>query len=132
MLPQEVRTSLSPLPPEQDYPRPFVPTAAGNLEFRVWRNQRERIGEIPRLGQAEAALVRWSLVRQKERERPAAAEEQRPVHILTPGERVLFRRRASRALRCMRVRTLTGEGLRPFARHLAESALPRWFRRVDR
>lgn len=132
MLPQEVLASLPPLLPEQDYLRPFVPTVVGNLEFRVWKNQLERIDEILRLGQVEAALVRLSLVRQKERERQAAAEEQRPVHLLTPGEQVLFQRRAAQALRCMLVRTLTGEGLRPFARHLAESALLQWFCRLDR
>jgi hypothetical protein len=32
----------------------------------------------------------------------------------------------------MLVRTLTGEGLRPFARHLAESSLLQWFCRLDR
>jgi len=132
MLPQEVLTSLPPLLPEQDYLRPFVPTVVGNLEFRVWKNQLERIDEILRMSQTEAAFVRLSLVRQKEREKTAAADEKRLVHLLTPGEQVLFQRRASQALRCMLVRTLTGEGLRPFARHLAESALLQWFCRLDR
>jgi hypothetical protein len=132
MLPQEVLNSLPPLLPEQDYLRPWVPTVVGNLEFRVWRNQLERIDEILRLGQVEEAFVRLSLVRQKEREKLAAADDRRPVHLLTPGEQVLFQRRASQALRCMLVRTLTGEGLRPFARHLAESSLLPWFCRLDR
>ena len=125
-------TSLPPLLAEQDYRRPWVPVVVGNLEFRVWKKQLERIDEILRLGQVEAAFVRLNLVRQKEREQPAAAKEARPVHRLTPGEQVLFQRRASQALRCMLVRTLTGEGLRPFARHLAESALRQWFCRLDR
>jgi len=132
MLPQEVLSSLPSLLPEQEPLRPFVPTVVGNLEFRVWREQLERIDEILRMGQVEAAFVRLSLGRQRERELKIAAEEGRPAHILTPGEQVLFQRRASQALRCVLARTLTGEGLRPFARHLAESAVLQWFCRLDR
>jgi len=104
MLPQELLVSLPPLLPEQEYLRPFAPTVVGNLEFRVWRKQLERIDEILRRSQAEAAFVRLSLVRQREREKGAAEEEGRPVHLLTPGEQVLFQQRASQALRCMLVR----------------------------
>jgi len=35
-----------------------VPTVVGNLEFRVWKNQLERIDEILRMSQTEAAFVR--------------------------------------------------------------------------
>jgi len=132
VLPQELLAGLPPLLPEQECLRPLVPTVVGNLEFRVWKKQLERIDEILRMSQAEGAFVRLSLARQKEREKQAAAGEGRPAHKLSPGEQVLFQRRAAQALRCMLVRTLTGEGLRPFARHLAESSLLQWFCRLDR
>jgi hypothetical protein len=93
--------------------RPFVPALAGNLEFRVWKKPLERIDEILRMSQVEGAFVRLSLTRQKERKEQAAAGEGRPAHILSPGEQVLFPRRAAQALHCMPVRTLTGEGLQP-------------------
>jgi len=132
MLPQEVLSSLPSLLPEPEPLRPFVSTVVGNLEFRVWKAQLERIDEILRMGQVEAALVRLSLGRQRERELKTAAEEGRPAHMLTPGEQVLFQWGASQALRCVLVRTLTGEGLRAFARHLAESPLLQWFCRLER
>jgi hypothetical protein len=99
MLPQEVLSSLPSLLPEQEHLRPFVSTVVGNLEFRAWREQLERIDEILRMGQVEAAFVRLSLGRQREREQKTAAEEGRPAHLLTAGEQVLFQRRASQALR---------------------------------
>lgn len=120
------------LVPEQQHLHAPIPTVVGNLEYRRWRQQLERIDEILRQGGVEEAFVRRSLAHRQEQERWQAAAEQRPAHELTPAEQERLQRESAQALRCNLARTLCGDALRPFARRLADSPLLQWFCRLDR
>ena len=120
------------LVPQQEVLQPFIPTVVGNVEYREWKKTLERMDEILRLGRVEESFLRLSLARRNEREVVLAAKESRPTHTLTTAEQEGFQLLSARALRCNLVRTLTGEGFRPFGRRLAESPLLQWFCRLGR
>jgi len=132
MPPLGLADCLPALVPQQEVLQPFVPTVVGNVDYREWKKTLERIDEILWQGRVEESFLRLSLARHNEEELAAAAKENRAVHVLSTGEQEAFQRVSARALRCNLVRTLTGEGFRPFARRLADSPLLQWFCRLGR
>lgn len=135
MTPTRSATGPAPLPelvPEQEHLSGYIPTVLGPVEFRVWKQQLERIDELLRLSGSEETFQRLSLARRDEEERRQAAAEKRPFHTLSPGRQAAFQRLSSQALRCNLARTLLGLSLRDFACRLAESMLLQWFSKLDR
>ena len=127
--------SLPPLPelvPEQEHLSGYIPTVVGPVEFRVWKQQLERIHELLGLSGLEETFQRLSLARRDAQERRQAAAEKRPFRALSAGRQAAYQRLSSQALRCNLARTLLGESLRDFACRLAESMLLQWFCKLDR
>lgn len=131
-MPPQLLDPLPVLVPQQEVLQPFIPTVVGNIEYREWKKTLERMDEILRLGKVEESFLRWSLARRDQREQVAAAAEGRGLHHLTPTEQARFQCHSAQALRCTLVRTLTGEGYRPFARRLADSPVLQWFCQLSR
>lgn len=124
--------ALPGLVPEQEHLNGYVPTVLGPVEFRVWKQQLERIHELLRLSGSEETFQRLSLARRDDEEQRHASAEKRPFHTLSPGRQAAFQRLSSQALRCNLARTLLGLSLRDFACRLAESMLLQWFCKLDR
>ena len=135
MPPTASAVTAPPLPalvPEQEHLHGFIPTVVGPVEFRLWKQQLERIHELLRLSGVEESFLRLSLARRDAEERRQAAAEMRPFRALSPVEQASYQRLSSQALRCTVARTLLGLSLRQFACRLAESALLQWFSKLDR
>ena len=135
MTPTPSAATPAPLPelvPEQEHLNGYIPTVVGPVEFRVWKQQLERIHELLRLSGLEETFQRLSLARRDDEERRQATAEKRPFHTLSPGRQAAFQRLSSQALRCNLARTLLGLSLRDFACRLAESMLLQWFCKLDR
>ena len=135
MPPTASTASPAPLPelvPEQEHLSGYIPTVLGPVEFRVWKQQLERIHELLRLSGLEETFQRLSLARRDDEERRQATAEKRPFRALSAGEQAAYQRLSSQALRCNLARTLLGLSLRQFACRLAESMLLQWFCKLDR
>ena len=124
--------SLPELVPEQEHLTASVTTVVGPVEFREWKKQLERIGEILGLSGLEETFQRLSLARRNEEERRMAETQKRPFRELSTGEQASYQRLSSQALRCNVARILTGESFRDFGCRLSESALLQRFCRLDR
>lgn len=131
MPPIGLSDSLPTLVPQQEVLQPFIPTVVGNVDYREWKKTLDRIDEILLKGRVEESFLRLSLARRNEEEQTAAAREGRAFHTLSPAEQENYQLVSAKALRCNLVRTLTGEGFRPFARRLADSPLLQWFCRLS-
>lgn len=131
MPPIGLSDSLPTLVPQQEVLQPFIPTVVGNVDYREWKKTLDRIDEILLKGRVEESFLRLSLARRNEEEQTAAARESRAFHTLSPAEQENYQLVSAKALRCNLVRTLTGEGFRPFARRLADSPLLQWFCRLS-
>jgi hypothetical protein len=130
-----IATTAPPVPalvPEQEHLHCFIPAVVGPVEFRVWKQQLERIHELLRLSGVEESFQRLSLARRDAEERRLAAADNRPCRALSPVEQASYQRLSSQALRCTVARTLLGLSLREFSCRLAESALLQWFCKLDR
>ncbi len=130
-------TPANPLPlpelvPEQEHLRGYVATVLGNIEYREWKQQLERIHELLDLSRMEETFQRVSLARWNEEEQLAAERENRPFRKLSPVKQASYQRRCSQALRCNVARSLTGDSFRDFGCRLSESALLQWFCKLDR
>jgi hypothetical protein len=132
MPPLGLAACLPVLVPQQEVLQPFIPLVVGNVEYREWKKTLERMDEILLQGRVEESFLRLSLARRNEEELAAAAAAGRAVRTLSTAEQEFFQLVSARALRCNLVRTLTGEGFRPFARRLADSPLLQWFCRLSR
>ena len=128
-------TNLLPLPelvPEQEHLPAYVATVLGNIEYREWKSQLERIHELLALSGVEETFQRLSLARRNGEEQQAAEKEDRPFYTLSTVEQASYQRLSSQALRCNVARSLTGGGFRGFGCRLSESALLQWFCKLDR
>lgn len=124
--------ALPELVPEQEHLSGYIPTVLGPIEFRLWKQQLERIHELLRRSGSEETFQRLSLARRDAEERRQAAAEKRPFHALSAGQQAGYQRLSSQALRCTLARTLLGLSLREFACRLSESMLLQWFCKLDR
>ena len=132
MLPEKLLQGLPPLLPEQDDFRPVVPTVYGSIEYRTWRRRLERLDEILRTGRVEEGFVRLALRRQLAECQQEYQAGRRLAPGLCEGDRLLFQRTASVALRVTLARTICGGSYRSFAARLADSTLLQWFCRMER
>ena len=132
MLPEKLLQGLPPLLPEQDDFRPVVPTVYGSIEYRAWRRRLERLDEILRTGRVEEGFVRLALRRQLAECQQEYQAGRRLAPGLCEGDRLLFQRTASVALRVTLARTICGGSYRSFAARLADSTLLQWFCRMER
>ena len=95
-----------------------MPVIKGNKDYRDMEELLRRIDELLTLSGLECELVAWYL-NMRVMERPDRVPRQKAVDHQT--------RYARRMLRCTVARMLFQESYRHFAKHLAESALLRWF-----
>ena len=126
---------LLPLPelvPEQEHLSGYVATVVGNIEYREWKQQLERIDDLLDLSRVEETFQRLSLARRNDEEQRTAEKENRPFHEFSTVEQASYQRRCSQALRCNVARSLTGDSFRDFGCRLSESALLQWFCKLDR
>jgi hypothetical protein len=132
-MPTQPDFSLLPtLVPEQEVLSSYVSTVLGPVEFRVWKNQLERIHELLGLSRVEETFQRLSLAQRNRAEHLTAEKENRPFYVWSPVEQESYQRLCSQVLRCNVARTLTGESLRDFGCRLAESELLQWFCKLGR
>lgn len=127
--------NLLPLPelvPEQEHLTGYVATVLGNIEYREWKQQLERIGDLLELSRVAETFQRLSLARRNEKEQRVSEKESRPFHELSTVEQASYQRRCSQVLRCNVARSLTGDSFRDFGGRLAESMLLQWFCKLDR
>ena len=127
--------NLLPLPelvPEQEHLTGYVATVLGNIEYREWKSQLERIHDLLDLSRVEKTFQRLSLARRNDEEQRAAERENRLFHALSTVEQASYQRLCSQALRCNVARSLTGDSFRDFGCRLSESALLQWFCKLDR
>jgi hypothetical protein len=113
--------------PEQQHFHPFIPTVYGNIDCRRWQSRLVRIAEILRAGMVEATFQRLAPTHRNTQKQASAEKERRAFRSLTTKERENAEKLSSQAPRRDIVRTLTGDGYRKFACHLAESQSLRWF-----
>lgn len=132
MLSEKLLQDLPPLLADQEDLRPAVPTVYGSIEYRTWRRRLERLDEIVRTGRVEEVFVRLALKRQLAECRQEYEAGRRLAPRLCEGDRLLFQRTASMALRVTLARTICGGSYRAFATRLADSALLQWFCRMER
>jgi len=128
-------TNLLPLPdlvPEQEHLPAYVATVLGNIEYREWKQQLERIHELLDLSRVEETFQRLSLARRNGEEERAAGKENRPFRALSQVEQASYQRLCSQALRSNVARSLTGDSFRDFGCRLSESTLLQWFCKLDR
>lgn len=128
-------TSLLPLPelvPEQEHLPAYVATVVGNIEYREWKQQLERIHELLELSRVEEIFQRLSLAQRNRKEQRAAEKVDRPFDALSSVQQASYQRLSSQALRCNVARSLTGDSFRDFGCRLSESALLQWFCKLDR
>ena len=123
---------LPELVPEQEHLRGYVATVLGNIEYREWKQQLERIHELLDLSRMEEIFQRLSLARRNEEEQRRSEKENRPFRKLSPMKQASYQRRCSQALRCNLAQSLTGDSFRDFGCRLSESALLQWFCKLDR
>ena len=79
-------SNVLPLPelvPEQEHLTGYVATVLGNIEYREWKRQLERIDDLLDLSRVEETFQRLSLARRNEQEQRAAEKEKRPFHELS-------------------------------------------------
>jgi hypothetical protein len=127
--------SVRPLPelvPEQEYLTGYVTTVIGPIEYRVWKNQLERMNELLGLSGVEQHFQRLSLRQRDENEQRDSKKEERLFRPLSAGEQESYQRMCSQILRCNVAQTMLGEGYRGFACRLAESPFLQWFCKLDR
>ena len=124
--------SLPELVPEQEYLTGYVTTVIGPVEYRVWKNQLERMNDLLSLSGVEQHFQRLSLRQRDEDEQRSAKAEARPFRPLSAGEQAGYQRLCSQVLRCNVAQTMLGEGFRGFACRLAESPFLQWFCKLDR
>ena len=128
-------TSLHLLPdlvPEQEHLPAHVATVLGNIEYREWKQQLERIHELLGLSRVEETFQRLSLAQRNGKEQQAAEKKGRPFEAMGSVEQAKYQRLSSQALRCNVARSLTGDSFRDFGCRLSESALLQWFCKLDR
>jgi len=126
------RLPLPELVPEQEHLPAYAATVLGNIEYREWKQQLERIHDLLDLSRVEETFQRLSLARWSEEEQRASEKEDRPFHELSRVEQASYQRRSSQALRCNVARSLTGDSFRDFGCRLSESTLLQWFCKLDR
>src|ERR1019366_2424216 len=132
-MPTQPDLSLLPaLVPEQEFLSCYVSTVLGPIEYREWKSQLERIHELLGLSLVEETFQRLSLAQRNQAEQQAAEKENRQFYKLGCVEQESYQRLCSQVLRCNVGRTLTGDSLRDFGCHLAESELLQWFCKLDR
>ena len=127
--------NLLPLPelvPEQEHLSGYVATVLGNIEYREWKQQLERIDDLLSLSRVEETFQRLSLARRNDEEQRTAEKENRRFDEFSTVEQASYQRRCSQALRCNVARSLTGDSFRDFGCRLSESALLQWFCKLDR
>lgn len=123
---------LPALVPEQEHLPAYVATVLGNIEYREWKSQLERIHELLALSGVEETFQRLSLAQRNGKEQRAAEKEDRPFYTLSTVEQASYQRLSSQALRCNVARSLTGDSFRDFGCRLSESSLLQWFCKLDR
>ncbi len=72
--------NLLPLPelvPEQEHLTGYVATVLGNIEYREWKQQLERIGDLLELSRVAETFQRLSLARRNEKEQRVSEKERR-------------------------------------------------------
>lgn len=119
---QPPTSKILPFQPEL---RPALPTIEGNVDYREFRRQLERIEEILMDGGieerfVELALGQWLEKKDSSGQEPGVKQQQHYQH------------QSMRALRCNIARTLLGEDFRGMSCRIAESYLLQRFCLVDR
>lgn len=113
---------MSKIIPFQTHLRPALPTIVGNVDYQRFEEQLKRMDEILRLSGAEALFVKLSLEQW---------EAQASTGPPNDGQRWKHQEHSSRALRCIVLQGILGEGFRGMSRRLAECPLFQWFCGLD-
>ena len=99
---------------------PRLPTIEGNVDYREFEHQLQRIDLLLAASNVETQFIALSLDRWQA-EQPAGAPD------MTPKQQAKFQAHSRCALRCNILRTLLQLGYRKLAVRLADSPLLQWF-----
>ena len=105
--------------------RPALPVIRGNVDYLSLESELFRINELLRQSGIEDHFITLCIDRLFEGSTPTDTPEPRAHQI------VQAHKQASRAIRCMVLKALLGEGFRGLSRRIAECQLFQWFCEVD-
>jgi len=111
--------------------RQELPEVIGNLDYRIFRDRLERIGEIIELGNLDFKIVQYLIEESEHARRKESGKTGKPENPMSVKEIQLVQKVAREALRCTVARGLTGEAYRVFSAHLADSVLLQKFCYLD-
>jgi len=105
--------------------RPALPIIRGNVDYLLFEGELVRIDDLLRQSGIEDLFIELRLEALFETFAPGEAPKSNVQQILRA------QKHASRAIRCMVLKGLLGEGFRGLSRRIAECALFQWFCAVD-
>jgi len=105
--------------------RPALPIIRGNVDYLLFEGELVRIDDLLRQSGIEDLFIELRLEALFETSAPGEAPKSNVQQILRA------QKHASRAIRCMVLKGLVGEGFRGLSRRIAECALFQWFCAVD-
>ena len=100
--------------------QPRLPTIEGNVDYREFERQLQRIDSLLLASRVETQFITLSVDHW-------LAKKQTDDSDITPRQQIKFQEHSRRALRCNIVRTLLQLGYRKLAVRLADSPLLQWF-----
>ena len=105
------------------FPQPLplrLPTIEGNVDYRQWEQQLQRIDFLLLASNLETGFLTLSVAHWLAKNQTVDAD-------ITPRQQIKFQEHSRRALRCNIVRALLQLGYRKLAVRLADSPLLQWF-----
>jgi len=111
--------------------RQEIPTVVGNVDYELFRSIIERISELIELGKLDFCFVESLVKEAMSVRKKEGLKKGNAIKPLSQKELEGIKRVSMQALRCTIARIVTGESLRVFSVHLADSTLLQWFCLMD-
>ena len=118
--------------PQQRELRRELPVVVGNVDYRQFEAQLERIDDLLIRSGLEAQYVERRLAAAEAQGRAEAARQGQAYRPWSAAAQRKYQGMCRQALRCTIARQLTEKPMRAFSRRLAESEVLRWFCQIDR
>jgi len=107
-----------------------LPDVVGNIDYKKFKNQLERISEIISLSGIDETIMQY-VINEKISEIKKDLADPKEVARLNYKEQIRLQQTAVKALRCVIAKNLLSESYREFSVHLADSSLLQRFCQLD-
>tara|TARA_Y100000294_G_scaffold168955_1_gene179581 strand:- start:406 stop:1935 length:1530 start_codon:yes stop_codon:yes gene_type:complete len=111
--------------------RQEIPTVVGNVDYEIFRTIIERISDLIELGKLDFYFVEQLVKEAMRARKKEAIKKGEAIKPMSQKELEGIKKVGMQALRCTIARIVTGEALRVFTVHLADSTLLQWFCLMD-